>query len=294
MTHSSAIRRVLPLLALFATACVTIATPIPPKNTVAAFSQPDIRHVVIVILENKNASDAMRQPFLARIAREGALLRNHYAVAHPSQPNYIAMISGSFAGVRGDGDVTLDRPHLGDTMTKAGVSWKSYAEGYPGGCSRAKSVGRYVRKHEPFLSFANVQRNDGGLCDHIVGGEQFVRDVSAGSLPQFSLFIPDMDDDAHDQPIEYADRYLSRTFGPLMTDEFRRSTLLIVTFDEDAGHGKRPNHVYTALWGAGVRPGSVSDEVYDHYDLLRTIEAIFHLDPLPVTVTARAISGIWQ
>ena len=286
--------RALPLVALFASACVTITTPVPPKREVAAFKQPDIQHIVVVILENKNADDALRQPFLARLANEGALLHDYYAMAHPSQPNYIALISGSFAGVRGDGNVTLDRLHLGDTLTKAGVSWKSYAEGYPGACSTAKSAGRYVRKHEPFLSFANVQRNDGGLCDHIVGGEQFLPDVTAGRLPQFSLFIPDMDDDAHDQPIAYADRWLSRTFGPLMTDEFRRSTLLIVTFDEDAGHGKRPNHVYTALWGAGVRPGAVSNDVYDHYDLLRTIEATFHLDPLPVTVPARAISGIWQ
>lgn len=287
-------RRASLLFMLVASGCVTVSTPVPLKNDVPAFRPHAIQHVVVVVLENKDFEDALRQPFLARLAKEGALLHNSYAIAHPSQPNYIAMISGSSAGVRGDGVVTLDRPHLGDTLTKRGVSWRSYAEGYPGGCSKVKAVGRYVRKHEPFLSFADVQRNEQGMCDHIVNGEEFLRDAGAGTLPQFSLFIPDLDDDAHDQPLEYADRWLSRTFGPLMTDEFRRTTLLIVTFDEDDGHGKHPNHIYTAFWGAGILPDTVSNDVYDHYDLLRTIEAIFHLDPLPTAGAARAVGGIWQ
>ena len=287
-------KRTLPAVAFLATACVTLSTPVPPKGEVAAFVKPDIQHVVVVILENKNAADALRQPFLSRLAREGALLNEGYGLAHPSQPNYIAMTSGSFAGVKGDGNVTVDRPHLGRTLTKAGVSWKSYAEGYPGGCDLSKQIGRYVRKHEPFLSFADVQRNESGMCDHIVSADQFSADVKNGTLPRFALYIPDLDHDAHDQPLAFADRWLKQTFGPLMTEDFRRSTLLVITFDEDEGHGKRPSHIYTALWGAGVRPGAVSNDVYDHYDLLRTIEAIFSLEALPTAKPARAIGGIWR
>lgn len=274
--------------------CATITSPIPRKEPVAAFPSPAIQHVIVVVLENKNAADALRQPFLSRLAGEGALLDAYYAVAHPSQPNYIAMISGSIDGVPGDGNVTLDRPHLGDTMTKAGVSWKSYAEGYPGGCSLVKRSDRYVRKHEPFLSFVDVQRNEQGMCDRIVDAASFADDVRTGRLPRFSLYIPDLDHDAHDQPLRFADQWLRQTFVPLMNEEFRRSTLLIVTFDEDDGHLRRPNRVYTVLWGAGVRPGAVSNDVYDHYDLLRTIEAIFGLPPLRTPGVARAISGIWR
>ncbi len=292
MTISELARRALATTALLMTACAT-ATSVPAKNEVAAFIKPDVQHVIVVVLENKNADDARRQPFLARIASEGALLDSYYGVAHPSQPNYVALISGSFAGVAGNGNVTLDRPHLGDTLTRAGVTWKSYAEGYPGGCSLVKTSGKYARKHEPFLSFANVQRNDGGMCEHIVNADRFFEDVKGGTLPRFSLFIPDLDHDAHDQPLAFADQWLSQTFGPMMTDDFRRSTLLIVTFDEADGH-TRPNHVYTALWGAGVRPGSVSHDVYDHYDLLRTIEAIFGLAPLETASPSRPISGIWK
>ncbi|MEO6259719.1 MAG: alkaline phosphatase family protein [Thermoanaerobaculia bacterium] len=294
MTISCFARRAVTSVAALLTTACAIATTVPAKNEVAAFIRPDVQHVIVVVLENKNADDARRQPFLARIAREGALLNSYYGVAHPSQPNYVALISGSFSGVPGNGNVTLDRRHIGDTLTGAGVSWKSYAEGYPGGCSLVKTSGRYARKHEPFLSFANVQRNDGGMCEHIVNADRFFEDVKGGTLPRFSLFIPDLDHDAHDQPLAFADQWLSQTFGSLMTEEFRRSTLLIVTFDEDDGHGKPPNHIYAALWGAGVRPGAVSNDVYDHYDLLRTIEAIFSLDPLPTATPARPIGGIWR
>ena len=250
--------------------------------------------MIVVVLENKNAEDALRQPFLARIAREGALLDSYYGVAHPSQPNYVGMISGSIEGVSGDGNVTLHRAHLGRSLTTAGVSWKSYAEGYPGGCSLVRTAGRYARKHEPFLSFADVQRNELGMCDRIVDANEFLRDVRNGTLPQFSLYIPDLDHDAHDQPLAAADRWLEDTFGPLMTPDVRGSTLLIVTFDEDESHSKRSNHIYTAIWGAGVRAGSVSHDVYDHYDLLKTIEAIFALEPLPAGQRARPIAGIWR
>ena len=294
MTPSELAKRALSTVALLAAGCVTISTAAPAKNAVVPFTRPDVQHVIVVVLENKNAADALRQPFLARFAAEGALLDSYYGVAHPSQPNYIAMTSGSFAGVSGNSNVTLTRPHLGRSLTKAGVSWKSFAEGYPGGCSLVKTSGRYARKHEPFLSFADVQRNEQGMCDRIVNADRFPEEVKSGNLPRFSLYIPDLDHDGHDRPLAFADQWLSQTFGPLLTDDFRRTTLLFVTFDEDDSHTKRPNHIYTALWGAGIRPGSVSHDVYDHYDLLRTIEAIFALDPLPTAAPARPIAGIWR
>lgn len=289
-------KRFVIVLLPFLTACVTISTPAPDKrDLLVAFTKPDVQHVILIVLENKNPDAAKAQPFLSTMAREGALLDHYYGVAHPSQPNYIAMISGSFDGVRGDRDVTLDRPHLGDSLTRAGVSWKSYAEGYPGGCSKVSASGRYARKHEPFISFANVQRNDQGMCDRIVNADQFVKDVNSRNLPRFSLYVPDLDDDAHDKPIGYADAWLRKTFESLMRDEeFRRSTLLIVTFDEDDRHFSKTNRVFTVFWGAGVKPGSAPAGVYDHYDLLRTIETIFGLEPLKTSKPARPITGIWQ
>jgi len=59
----------------------------------------DIKHIVVVVLENTKFKDAKAQPFLGGLAKKGALLTNYKGVVHPSQPNYIAMISGSTHGV---------------------------------------------------------------------------------------------------------------------------------------------------------------------------------------------------
>ncbi|MGZ8812317.1 MAG: hypothetical protein ACXW29_14350, partial [Thermoanaerobaculia bacterium] len=72
---------------LFALVFAFSAAATPPPST--------IRHVIVVILENEDAKDALQQPFLKKLAKRGTYLNQHYAIRHPSQPNYIAMVSGS-------------------------------------------------------------------------------------------------------------------------------------------------------------------------------------------------------
>ncbi|MDE2236770.1 MAG: acid phosphatase, partial [Elusimicrobia bacterium] len=229
-------------------------------------------------------------PFLTRLAKDGALLRQYYAVAHPSQPNYLALVSGSTHDVFSDDNVTLDGAQLGDLLEKAGKSWRVYAEGYPGGCFLGARRGRYVRKHVPFLSFREVQQ-DPARCARIVDGARFFSDLAAGSLPDYSLFIPDLDDDGHDTGVSFADRWLAKAFGPLLP-HWPADTLLIVTFDEDDYGGD--NQVYTALYGSIVRPGAVSLERYNHYSLLRTMEDGLGVGTLGAKDEAASpIAGVW-
>jgi hypothetical protein len=60
---------------------------------------PPIRHVFLIVLENKGFSETFgphtKAPYLARrLTAQGALLRQYYGTAHNSLPNYLAMISG--------------------------------------------------------------------------------------------------------------------------------------------------------------------------------------------------------
>src|SRR5690349_4032039 len=98
---------------------------------------------MFVILENADYSDALAQPFFASLALRGALLTNVRAVAHPSLPNYIALISGSTQGVSTDRPVTLAAAHIGDLLEARGLRWKAYAEGYPGHCFLGDRLGNY-------------------------------------------------------------------------------------------------------------------------------------------------------
>src|SRR5262245_39897409 len=165
-----------------------IASPAP------AFVQPSFERIVIVVLENENEANAIEQPFMKSLAERGAYLRLYKAITHPSQPNYIAMVAGDVHGVTDDSNVDLDVRHLGDLLEAKGLRWKVYAEGYPGECRLDKSIGRYVRRHVPFISFKNVQ-GDPMRCANLVAASELYADIEAGTLPEFALYIPDRDND---------------------------------------------------------------------------------------------------
>jgi phospholipase C len=259
--------------------------------------------VFIVVLENENNEEALEQPFLARLAREGVYLANYHAVTHPSYPNYLALTSGSTWNIWTDFQHTIDETHIGDLLEAKGLQWKTYAEGYPGGehrrdrsqdeCFLRGKSGKYARKHVPFLSYKNVQE-DAGRCARVVSGERLVEDIKEGRLPDYSLYIPDLDNDGHDTSVAHADKWLARTFGPLLKDRrFTEGTLFVVTFDEDDDH--HGNHIYTSLWGDAVVAGTRADARYDHYSLLRTIEDAFALGTLGRNdAKASPITGVWR
>ena len=254
---------------------------------------PAVPKVMVVILENTDFKDALAQPFMAQLAKDGALLTNFQAEKHPSQANYIALIAGDIFNIHGDAPVNLDGQHVGNLVEDAGKSWKVYAEAYPGGCFQGTQQGTYVRKHEPFVSFTNVQ-TDPTRCARIVDAAQLDADVAAGQLPEFSLYIPDLNNDGHDTGVRFADKWLTKRFGPLLKDpRFMKDMLLVVTFDESGSSS--PNQVYTALYGSHVKPGSQSNVRLDHYSLLRTIELGLGLKDLGRHDTAAVpITGIWQ
>ncbi len=64
-----------------------------------AFKPPAIKHVWVIELENEGSAqtfgDPSADPYLARtLVKEGALLRNYFAVGHASLDNYIAQVTG--------------------------------------------------------------------------------------------------------------------------------------------------------------------------------------------------------
>ena len=62
-------------------------------------------------------------------------------------------------------------------LEAGGVSWKTYQQGYPGECSAVKSLGAYVRKHNPFISYKDVQTNSARVAN-IVDFSQFATDLA--------------------------------------------------------------------------------------------------------------------
>ena len=71
----------------------------------------------------------------------------------------------------------------------------------------------------------------------------------------------------------------------------RHNSLLIVTFDENAGGTVKS--IPTIIVGANVRPG-VYGERLDHYDMLRTIEDMYGLPALGRAASASPLKTIWK
>jgi hypothetical protein len=276
------------LLALGLTAAVSFAA-----ESAKAPTPPSFKKIVVVYLENTDYRGALRQAYLSKLAKSGALLTDFHAETHPSQPNYVALAAGTTAGVHADANSDLDERHLGDLLEAAGRTWKVYAEDYPGSCFLGQRKGLYVRKHVPFVSFLNVQR-DPKRCANIVDASDFKSDYRKRRLPDFSFFAPNMEDDGHETGVKFADRWVSKTFGPLLEDaEASAGVLVVVTFDEDDSLGN--NHIYTVLAGDSVAPGSTSNRRYNHYSLLRTIEDAWNLGSLGrADAAAEPISGVWK
>ena len=251
------------------------------------------QHVMVVVFENTGYDEALRQPFFKEFASRGALLTNYHAVAHPSQPNYVAMVAGTREGVEDDHNVDLPLRHLGDLLEEKGKSWKTYAEGYPGNCFLGEKRRHYARKHVPFLSFTNVQR-DASRCARIVEAGQLDADIADGHLPDFAMYIPDLDDDGHDTGAEFAANWFQTRFGPLLENPaFTHGLMLVATFDEDDNQGE--NRVYAAVVGDGIPAGTVSDALLTHYSLLRSVEEALGAGSLGRgDANARSFAALWS
>jgi Phosphoesterase family/Malectin domain len=263
-------------------------TPLPPAP---------IKHIFVVVLENANAQDAQAQPFMGSLLSQGAYLNNYHGVAHPSQPNYIAMAAGSTLGVVNDNSINLSARHLGDLLEAKGKNWKVYAEEYPGNCYTGDASGSYVRKHNPFISFQNIQNNLTRCNAHIVNSSSLGADIANKQLPEFSLYVPGLQNDGHDTGVAFADQWLSETFGGRLQDpNFIDGTLFVVTFDEnDPSNDIGNNLIYTLLFGSNAIAGASSQQQYNHYSLLRLIEDTFSLGNLGRNdATAQPINDTWN
>ena len=276
----------LALLSLFSASSYASSSSLSPP--------PSFKKVFVVVFENTNYKDALNQPNFKKIASEGALLTGFMAEEHPSQGNYIALVSGDSFNIKSDRPVNLDVRHLGDLLEAKGLNWKVYLEGYPGNCFTGTSTGRYVRKHNPFISFKNIQSDSARCNAHLVNANQLQADIQANRVPEFSLYIPDLDNDGHDTGSAYADSWLGKTLVPLFKNPvFMRDLLFVPTFDENDGLGA--NQIYTALYGDSVIPGSTSSTRYSHYDLLKTIEDTLGLGDLGrKDAKASSITGVWK
>lgn len=107
-----------------------------PRVPVVAGALPRPAHVVVVVFENKGNAQvvgAPDAPYLTSLAKIGAVFSNAHGIAHPSQPNYLALLSGATQSVTDDScpQDLGDAPNLARQLLDAGDSFTGYAEALP-------------------------------------------------------------------------------------------------------------------------------------------------------------------
>jgi phosphatidylinositol-3-phosphatase len=257
-----------------------------PPLTVPAFD-----HIFLVIMENHGydeiigSSDA---PYLNQLANRYGVATNYVSVAHPSLPNYLALTGGDTFGVTTDcTDCFQSAPNLVvDRVAASGRSWRAYLESMPSPGYLGDAY-PYMQKHNPFVYYDDV-RTDPGQLANVVPASQLAADLTAAlTTPAFGWITPNMLDDMHDGTVAQGDAWLSRQIpallgAPAWTEQ---RSLLVITWDEN--DNSPGNQVATIVVADQVPPGFRSAVAYNHYSLLRTIEAAWGLPPL-TTNDARA------
>ncbi len=251
--------------------------------------------MVIVVEENKSYKQIIGNPaaqYINRLANEGALFTNSFAVTHPSQPNYLILFSGSTHGILNDQcPISVSGENLASQLRKKGSSFGIFSESMPftgySACSSPDNY--YARKHNPAV---NWQANNIS-SDINIPFANFPSEYA--QLPTVSMIVPNLVNDMHDgrtllDQIARGDAWLKVNLDAYVQWAKTHNGLLIVTWDEDDGSGE--NRIPTLFIGPMVRPGKYAYRI-DHYNVLRTLEEMYGLPPLGTAADAEAIRGIW-
>jgi phosphatidylinositol-3-phosphatase len=180
--------------------------------------------------------------------------------------------------------------------------------------SVARRGDQYAAKHDPFVYFHSIIDNQARCDAHVVNLSHLPQDLtSAATTPNYVFITPNLCNDGHDAKCVddregglVAINAFLEYWVPLILDSpaYQADGMLIVTFDEGDGVGtegsgaccgERPlpgaryapgfngpggGRVGAVVLSRFAKPGTVSAVPYNHYALLKTIEALFGLKPL--------------
>ncbi|HEX6504898.1 MAG TPA: alkaline phosphatase family protein [Terriglobales bacterium] len=270
------------------------------------------QHVFVIMMENTGFDSLIgnaNAPFINAAAANYGLAANYFGVTHPSQPNYIAATSGSTNGVTSDSDTTIDVPNLVDQLEANGKRWKAYMQSYslcvtPLDHSCGNQL--YERKHNPFISYLDVQTNAARVANIVDFDSQFANDLASGNVADYVWISPDQCHDMHgrastpDDPCDFSqvqaliatgDTFLLNTVTAIMNSPaWTGNSVIFIMWDEsdftgtgfngfgddsgccDSVPGQGGGHVVALTISHSDHSPRTSNVAYNHQSVLATIE----------------------
>jgi len=207
---SAKVKRLLAIGALLAAVLV-------PVGTADAHGRPyddhaAVKRIFVIMLENHSQKTTIgdpNMPYLTRLAHENAQATSYYGVTHPSQPNYVAAITGQLDITRMN-DVATNHyswTNLVDQLESHRKSWGAYMEAlpyagftgpiYPDAAALPPSgAALYTNKHDPFVLMDDVLSSPSRLAK-IKPYSDLATDLNSSHAPDFVWISPDQCNDMH-------------------------------------------------------------------------------------------------
>ncbi len=186
--------------------------------------------------------------------------------------------------------VTL--PNIGDSLTAKNVSWAWYSGGWNDALAGRPNP-TFEFHHQPFAYFANYGEGTDGRKEHLKDETDLYAAIARGSLPAVAFFKPLGIEDQHPgyANVTNADNRAADIIGKIEKSPLWRSTVIIVTYDENGGFWDHAAPPKIDRWGPGTRVPAivispfarkafVDHTAYDTTSILKTIELRFGLPPL--------------
>jgi phospholipase C len=201
---------------------------------------------------------------------------------------------------------------IGDTLSAKSVSWVWYAGGWNAALNDGRQAPEEKRKiiytregdspyfvphHQPFNYFARFAPGTAERAKHLKDGEDFLRDLKEGNLPQVSFYKPVGRLTQHPgfSDVVSGDLHIAELLRRLRQSPQWNEMAVIVTHDENGGfwdHVPPPSgNGWGDRWGPGTRIPTIivspyakrnyfDKTAYDTTSILKFITRRFALEPL--------------
>jgi hypothetical protein len=280
--------------------------------THATSGVPAYKHIFYIMMENHSYGEIIgnsNAPNINALASQYGLATNYWGITHPSEPNYVASVSGSFYGIQDDNSWTthsITQPYLGSQLEAAGLTWKTYQQSMPTDTTGKETdfvvngARLYATKHNPFLNFLAFypQSQVPAELAKMVPDTQLATDLASDDAPNLAYIVPDQCHDMHGtkgcstdaQIISEGDTYVNDAVQLIMSSKTWQegNNAIVITWDENdfsptngfPGIASGGGHVATIVIANHGPRGVKYDAPANHYALLLTIEDAFHLSCL--------------
>jgi phospholipase C len=204
-----------------------------------------------------------------------------------------------------------------DQLEGAGKTWKAYMQSFSLCATKldhACGNQLYERKHNPFVSYQDVQTNPARLAN-IVDFSEFSTDLANGTVPDYSWISPDQCHDMHGRaatpadPCDFSqvqalistgDAFVQGAVNAIMkSSAWTGNSVIFITWDESDFTGTGPfgfgdtsgccdadpggGHVVMITISHSDHSARSSGVAYNHYSMLATIEGGWKLGCLAFT-----------